>query len=147
MSGNQYNPHFDLHRQVLAYVYIPIVQRECDIFIRNWNSHRIRDQGKPEIPTGIPDHMYAFPENFGGEHMGSILNTQHLRDGAEVSKILETNIELQMDRGVRDVCTNYLPDPEKLLSLKAIEAYRFFQFFITVNCQFREGIRKCCFVA
>lgn len=30
----EYDPHVALHRQLLAYVFIPIVQRECDIFVR-----------------------------------------------------------------------------------------------------------------
>ena len=39
-----YMPH-DLNRQkILAFVYIPVVQKECDIFVKNWNSHRIKSQ-------------------------------------------------------------------------------------------------------
>ena len=46
LKNVEYDPHNNLHRQVLAYIYIPVVQRECDIFINIWNSHRIRYQGK-----------------------------------------------------------------------------------------------------
>lgn len=33
-----------------------------DIFIKTWNCHRIRGQCKQDLPTGVPDHMLAFPE-------------------------------------------------------------------------------------
>ena len=55
-----------LDKQLLAYVFLPIVQRECDIFVKYWNCHRIRGQDKLEIPAGIPDHMFSFPEQYGG---------------------------------------------------------------------------------
>ena len=64
----EYDPHNCVDRQLLAYVYIPIVQRECDSFIDNWNNHRIRHQEKMEIPTGVPDHMYFIPEQKGANY-------------------------------------------------------------------------------
>ena len=33
LRDRQYDPHNILDRQLLAYVYIPIIQRECDIFV------------------------------------------------------------------------------------------------------------------
>ena len=33
LKNMEYDPHNNLYRQVLAYIYIPVVQRECDIFI------------------------------------------------------------------------------------------------------------------
>ena len=33
LKNMEYDPHNSLHRQVLAYIYIPVVQRECDIFM------------------------------------------------------------------------------------------------------------------
>ena len=46
LRGREYDPHSALDRQLLAYLFIPVVQRECDIFVRYWNSHRIRVQDK-----------------------------------------------------------------------------------------------------
>ena len=37
-----YMPHDLNHQKILAFVYIPVVQKECDIFVKNWNSHRIK---------------------------------------------------------------------------------------------------------
>ena len=73
----EYDPHNNLHRQVLAYVYILVVQRECDIFINIWISNRIRSQGK-KVQTGIPDHMFEFPEVYGGSFSSNIISKINL---------------------------------------------------------------------
>ena len=39
LRKNLYNPHDLYHRTILAFVYIPVRQKECDIFVENWNSH------------------------------------------------------------------------------------------------------------
>lgn len=41
LQRRQYNPYFSHDRQLLAYVSVPIVQRECSNFVSYWNSHRI----------------------------------------------------------------------------------------------------------
>ena len=69
-------------RQLLAYVFIPIVQRECDIFVKYWNSHRIRGQDKVELPTGVSEHMFSFPEQYGGKNMGIMLSKDQLTEVA-----------------------------------------------------------------
>jgi hypothetical protein len=50
---------------MLAYIYIPVIQKELDVFQRIWNSHRIRKQKEARLPKGIPDHVYSFPEKYG----------------------------------------------------------------------------------
>ena len=41
----------------------PLIQREVDIFKDNfWNIHRIRDQKGVYFPSGVPNHIYNFPE-------------------------------------------------------------------------------------
>ena len=32
-----------------------------------WNSHRVRSQKNAQMPKGVPNHLYAFPENCGAE--------------------------------------------------------------------------------
>lgn len=34
LRGGEHDPHSALDRQLLAYVFIPIVQRECDMFVK-----------------------------------------------------------------------------------------------------------------
>ena len=45
-------------RNILAYVYIPVIQKELDIFRTTvWNSHRGRKQQNKKLPCGVPDHI------------------------------------------------------------------------------------------
>ena len=39
LGANEYDPANERDRQLLAYLYIPVVQRECDICVTMWNSH------------------------------------------------------------------------------------------------------------
>ena len=58
---------------MLAFIMIPLMQKELDIFkdtIRN--AHRIRKQGDAELPAGIPDHMYNFPQEYDMEECGKV---------------------------------------------------------------------------
>jgi len=84
LRGREYDPHGALDRQLLAYVFIPVVQRECDIFVRYWNSHKIPVQDKLEIPAGVPDHIFSFPGHNGGTNMGIPLHKDKLRRGGRV---------------------------------------------------------------
>ena len=60
-----------LFRNLLAYIFVPIVQKEMDIFRETvWNSHRIRKQKDAQLPKGIPDHVFNFPEKYGAEECG-----------------------------------------------------------------------------
>ena len=62
---------FQTCRDLLAFVFIPVIQREMDLFIETvWNSHRIRHQKDAQLPKGIPNHVYCFPEKYGAEECG-----------------------------------------------------------------------------
>jgi len=42
-----------------------------DIFRETiWNSHRVRCQKDAQLPKGVPNHLYSFPENYGAEQCG-----------------------------------------------------------------------------
>ena len=57
---------------MLAYVMIPVMERELKIFQETWNSHRIRRQNKTTLPDGIPNHIYSFPEEYGLQECGKL---------------------------------------------------------------------------
>lgn len=67
LLSHLYDPSCTFDRKMLSYIFIPVVQRECDTFCRMWNSHRIRHQSGLELPTGIPNHMFSFPEKYNAE--------------------------------------------------------------------------------
>ena len=67
-------------RLLLAYLMIPIVQREVNTFIDVvWNSHRIREQKNTFLPDGVPNHIYSFPDKYGLEECGRYLYCQSLK--------------------------------------------------------------------
>ena len=37
-----YDQSNKVHRYILAYVYTPVLEKEIECFIQNWNTHRIR---------------------------------------------------------------------------------------------------------
>ena len=59
---------------LLAFVMIPLVQKELDIFRSTvWNTHRIRAQKETTLPSGIPNHIYGFPEEYDLEDCGKCI--------------------------------------------------------------------------
>ena len=131
LRSGSYVPNNFLHRQILAYVYIPIIQRECDTFVTYWNNHRIRAQADLKLPTGVPNHMFAFPEQYDGEHKFSIITKDHLREVANVSNILSVDMEY-MDANIMQQCSNYVPEPEKIESENAADQYLFLKENVTI---------------
>jgi hypothetical protein len=77
---------------MLAYVYIPIVQREIDTFMELWNSSRCRLQKDTLMPDGIPDFIYSNPEAYDLEDKGWELSSDELENVARVSGVL--NVEM-----------------------------------------------------
>lgn len=125
LRGKEYDPHTALDRQLLAYVFIPVVQRECDIFVRYWNSHRIRAQDKLEIPAGVPDHIFSFPEQYGGTNLGIPLHKDELTEVAELSGVMDGDVFDFLEARVRRECEQLISNPERVESKDAIEAFRF----------------------
>ena len=119
------DPHNALNRQLIAYVFIPVVQCECDFFVRYWNSHRIRVQDKLEIPAGIPNHICSFPGHYGGTNMGVSSYKDELREVAELSGVMDGDVfDFLEPRGRRE-CLQLLSNPERVESKDAIEAFKF----------------------
>jgi hypothetical protein len=63
-----------IYRSLLAYLFIPLLQKELDVFKNTvWNTHRIRHQKDTYLPDGVPNHVYEFPEVYGLEECGMLL--------------------------------------------------------------------------
>ena len=124
LQRRYYDPHNVLDRQLMAYIFIPVIQRECNIFVSNWNTHRIREQKNLKLLTGIPNHMFSFPEKYGGTQSGIPVSREQLREVAEVSGLLDS-VPQDVDLRVRRECERLLPDPSGLESNRVTEAYNF----------------------
>ena len=49
---------------------VPLFQKEADTFVKIWNTHRIRMQKNTLLPDCVPNHIYAFPGNYGLQDQG-----------------------------------------------------------------------------
>ena len=83
LQTGSYDPNSVTDRRSLACVFIPVLQRECDMFKTLGNSHRIRNKQGLELPTGIPGHMFQFQENYGAEDKSFAINTDAIREAAD----------------------------------------------------------------
>ena len=66
-----YYPEDEKDCNMLAYVYIPNVQREIDLFVELWNNSRNRLQRNTLMPDGIPNVIHNCPEEYGMEDKGT----------------------------------------------------------------------------
>ena len=112
LRGREYDPQSALDEQLLAYVLIPVVQHESDIFVWYWNSHGIRVQDKLEIPAKVPDYIFSFPGNYGGTDMRQRESKQfaeipnRLREGNHTTD----DIAKLKERCISENCRDYPTD-------------------------------------
>ena len=83
------------------------------------------DQDKLETSAGVPDHIFSFPEQYGGTNIGIPLTNIQLREVAEGSGVMDEDVLDFIDPRVKRECLQFLPNPEKVESKNAIEAFRF----------------------
>ena len=69
-----YDPNDETDRHLLAFIFIPVIQTEMSSFQALWNTHRVRKQKDAQLPKGIPDHLYSFPEQYGSEECGKVIH-------------------------------------------------------------------------
>ena len=115
-----YDPEDEEDRNMLAYVYIPIVQREIDLFVELWNNSRTRLQRNTLMPDGIPNVIHNCPEEYGMEDKGWPLTHDELAKAAEVSGVLDV-ADAYIDEDFQRECATHLDD---VLSIQAKDAAR-----------------------
>lgn len=118
---------------MLAYVYIPVLQKELDVFKNTiWNNHRGRKQKNKELPDGIPEHIYKFTQHYGATKCGTPISDKDLEEVAQLSNILE-NTDDYLDAEFREHCERVFHDVHEVLPNEASNAFRFLkQNFDTV---------------
>ena len=72
----------NIHREVLRYCFMHLVQAHLNTFVTYWNSHRIRRQRNRHGYFGIPNVMYQQPMAYGckGGFRGGAYSEEHLRN-------------------------------------------------------------------
>lgn len=61
-----------LYRDSVRFAFGPLIQKELDNFVVEWNHHHIRSSSMAETPSGIPDVLFNFP----GLHGVIVLETR-----------------------------------------------------------------------
>ncbi|XP_028419189.1 uncharacterized protein LOC114544895 [Dendronephthya gigantea] len=131
LEDGDYERDIPIHRNMLAYVYVPVVQKELDIFRKTvWNSHRGRKQQKKQLPCGVPDHIYYHPEQYGGERCGYIVSEEHLEEVAKLSGVLEDTDDF-LNVQFRASCEEHIPNTDEIKPDQAANAYLFLKSPLT----------------
>ena len=84
-----------------------------------------------EIPTGVPEHIFNFPDQYGGMNMGIHLAQDQLQGVAEVSGVMSANVFDFIDEDLAHQCSQYLPNVDKIACADAIDAFRFLKNKVT----------------
>ena len=101
---------------------IQLCRRNVTFFVENCNSDQTRDHKDLPLPSGIPDHMFSFPESHGGTKDGFQVSVNLLREVAEVSEVLQENqdfLDVPLSTRLRDL----IPHPEELKPTETMNAF------------------------
>ena len=105
----------------------------CQLFSMNW-MFSVRQSGilmysgicglapHKELPCGVPDHIYHFPEEYGGQKCGYVISEEHLMEVPELSGIFEEDDDY-LDPAFRALCEEYIPNTDEIKSAEAANAY------------------------
>lgn len=59
-----FTPQAINYRYVLAFVFVPLLEKDIADFVEDWNCHSIRKSGRNSI-SGRPDDLYCMPQLHG----------------------------------------------------------------------------------
>ena len=125
------DPEDEDDRNMLAFIYIPIVQREVNIFIELWNNSRSRLQKNTLMPDGIPNFIYNNPEEYAMVDQGWEVSLDELQAAARVSGVLAVEQDyIPVDFATR--CHAVVPEPENIPSKDAA------RFYLTLRREIRQ---------
>lgn len=112
---------------------MPVIQKELDIFRETvQNTHRVRKQKNKELPTGVPEHIYTCPNQYGAEKCGHVITEEQLREVAEFSGVLD-NTDDFLDDTFRQECQRHILDTDDIKPAQASNAYWFLRDNFDVN--------------
>ncbi|XP_028408204.1 uncharacterized protein LOC114530783 [Dendronephthya gigantea] len=131
-NDGHYNPENDTHRMLLAILMIPLMQKQLDIFKDTiWNTHRIQKQKDAELPAGIPNHMYGFPQEYEMEECGWVVSEEQLQEVGNESGVLDINDDF-LEPEFRQACERVIPQPEDVAPKDIQNAFLFLKQNITM---------------
>ena len=87
-----------------------------------WNNHRIREQKDGELPGGVPNHIFNFPEEYELENCGMNITDGQLREVAELSGVFDVSDDY-LPTETRCRFAEIVPDPSILNNDQWVDAY------------------------
>ena len=75
-----------------------------------------------ELPVGAPEHIYNFPENYGGEKCGLPVNEAQLQEVAELSDVLDGTDDY-LSNSFRQECERHIENIDDVKPSQAAMAY------------------------
>ena len=96
---------------------------EIDTFRTSvWNTHRSRYQRDKEPPVGVLEHIYNFPDKYGGTKHGLPVTKEQLQEVAELSNVLEETDDY-LTENFRRECEHHIPNVDDIEPAEAVNAY------------------------
>lgn len=102
-----------------------MLQKELGAFKTTiWNNHRGRKHKNKELPDGIPEHIYNFPQHYGATKCGIPISDEDLEEVAQLSNVLE-NTDDYLTAEFRELCERVFPNVNEVLPNEASLAFFF----------------------
>ena len=89
-----------------------------------WNNLRGRKQKNKELPDGIPEHIYNFPQHYGATRCGISISDEDLEEVAQLSNVLKDTDDY-LTAEFREQCERVFPDVQEVLPNEALQAFIF----------------------
>ncbi|KAK3712321.1 hypothetical protein QZH41_017256 [Actinostola sp. cb2023] len=125
LEQGHYEPDNQTDRDTLAFVFIPVIGKEMDVFCKTiWNSHRVRSQKEAQMPKGIPNHLYSFPAEYGAEECGFPVSKEALDEVAQLSDVMSVGDDY-LTPAVRAECERIIPEIDDVKPNDAATTYLF----------------------
>ena len=80
-----YLPHLEIHQEVLLFVFLPIIEKEINEFVRTWNARVVRQSAA--APGGRADLLFSVPERVGFSNQGIHVDKGSIRVAESVLAI------------------------------------------------------------
>lgn len=64
----------------LVFCFMDILKADLQRYMISWNAHRVRKNKQSNMPAGVPNFLYNYPEHYGFCQMGKSLNQLYLSE-------------------------------------------------------------------
>eukprot|EP00111_Clytia_hemisphaerica_P020125 TCONS_00059303-protein len=93
-----------LYEEVCWFSFSPLIQKDLDHIVKNWNTHRIRSSGENVI-GGVPNELYNIPNSFGYVECGQVTREHDLNRIDQIDEIFDSfQLKNSMDDDIKDYC-------------------------------------------